>query len=90
MIRLHSRVCFAAIVSGAWLAATLPSVQIAGGSVAVAPSSASAGFEGGEILGGASISNLWGYTPMRSRAAAKASSSVTRRSFRSCRGSDSR
>lgn len=123
MIRLHSRVCFAAIAAGALLAAThaqavpvfvdydvaasgqsaragfefrddstlqislfettpagassltggnailtslgflLPRVQIAGGSVAVAPGSASAGFEGGEILGGANISNLWGYTP---------------------------
>lgn len=41
----------------------LPRVQIAGGSAVVAPGSTSAGFSGGEILGGANISNLWGYTP---------------------------
>lgn len=41
----------------------LPRVQIAGGSAVLAPGSTSAGFAGGEILGGASIANLWGYTP---------------------------
>ena len=49
----------------------LPRVQIAGGSVSLAPGSATAGFD---LAGGSDLSNLWGYTPTTLPAALQANS----------------
>ena len=66
----------------------LPRVQIVGGSVTVAPGSASAGFAG-DLSGGADVSHLWGYTPTtlwaRSRQAASTWRQQQRRNPRSQR-----
>ena len=49
----------------------LPRVQIAGGSVSLAPGSTTAGFD---LAGGTDVSNLWGYTPTTLPAALQANS----------------
>jgi hypothetical protein len=49
----------------------LPRVQIAGGSVSVAPGSTTAGFD---LAGGTDVSNFWGYTPTTLPAALTAKS----------------